>query len=307
LPAEVVSGFVDQTVNKLLELDTRREVAFSLVPVGYQTASPAAPGEVTPLTLPMIAPSKNEIDFPIMREVHDASSLVSAEEVTAWRSGNLPLSTPAPKAKLISLPRVGDDQLPSDPIEQVILRRGSTRRFAPVPITIAQLSVMLDRTTRGIPADFLGARTRLNDLYLIVNDVEGLATGAYFYHRDQHALEFLRQGNFRKMAGYLGLEQELPASASVCIFFLANLHAILERFGNRGYRATQLEAGILGGKLYLAAYAQHLGASGLTFYDDDVVRFFSPHAENKTAIFLVALGKSAPIGLQSGGAEFQRM
>jgi hypothetical protein len=56
---------------------------------------------------------------------------------------------------------------------------------------------------------------------------------------------------------------------------------------------VQLEAGILGGKLYLGAYAQRLGATGLTFFDDDVVRFFSPHAEGKSAIFLVAVGNSA--------------
>jgi hypothetical protein len=79
----------------------------------------------------------------------------------------------------------------------------------------------------------------------------------------------------------------------VDIFFLADLRPILQRFGNRGYRALQLEAGILGGKLYLGAYAQRLGASGLTFYDDDVIRFFSPHAEGKSAIFLVAVGNSA--------------
>ena len=76
-------------------------------------------------------------------------------------------------------------------------------------------------------------------------------------------------------------------------FFLADLRAVLERFGNRGYRALQLEAGILGGKLYLGAYAQRLGATGLTFFDDDVIRFFSPHAAGKSAIFLVAVGKSA--------------
>jgi hypothetical protein len=78
----------------------------------------------------------------------------------------------------------------------------------------------------------------------------------------------------------------------VDIFFLADLRPILQRFGNRGYRAVQLEAGILGGKIYLAAYAQRLGATGLTFYDDDVIRFFSPHAEGKSAIFLVAVGHS---------------
>jgi hypothetical protein len=42
----------------------------------------------------------------------------------------------------------------------------------------------------------------------------------------------------------------------------------------------------------LAAYAQRLGASGLTFFDDDVVEFFSPHAAGKSVMFLIALGKS---------------
>jgi hypothetical protein len=79
----------------------------------------------------------------------------------------------------------------------------------------------------------------------------------------------------------------------VDIFFLADLPKILTAFGNRGYRAAQLEAGIIGGKLYLAAYTLRLGATGLTFYDDDVVNFFSPHARGKNAIFLVCCGRAA--------------
>ena len=43
--------------------------------------------------------------------------------------------------------------------------------------------------------------------------------------------------------------------------------------------------------MYLTAYAQRLGATGLTFFDDDVTNFFSPHAEGKSAIFLLAIGK----------------
>jgi SagB-type dehydrogenase family enzyme len=183
--------------------------------------------------------------------------------------------------------------MPRDAVEQVILRRGSSRKFARTPITLPQLSTILDRGTRGVPADFLDPLgTQLNHLYLIVHAVEGLEPGAYFFDRDRKLLEYLKQGNFRDVAGYLGLEQQLPADAAVDIFFLADLRPILQRFGNRGYRAVQLEAGILGGKFYLAAYAQRLGATGLTFYDDDVTRFFSPHAEGKSAIFLVALGNS---------------
>ena len=189
---------------------------------------------------------------------------------------------------------MSDAEIPRDTIEQVILRRGSTRKFSRDPITFPQLSTLLDRATRGIPADFLNPPgTQLNELYLLVNNVAGLTAGAYFHDRDKKTLSLLKEGNFREQASYLGLEQELPGDAAVNFFFLADLSKILARLGNRGYRAVQLEAGAIGGKLYIAAYAQHLGASGLTFYDDEVVKFFSPHAKGKSAIFLVSAGKSA--------------
>ena len=116
--------------------------------------------------------------------------------------------------------------------------------------------------------------------------------GSYVYHREDQSLELLRRGDFRGVAAHLGLDQQLPGDASVAVFFLAELEPMLERFGNRAYRLVQLEAGIIGGKLYLAAYAQRLGASGLTFYDDEVIEFFSPHAAGRSAIFLMAIGKS---------------
>jgi hypothetical protein len=52
--------------------------------------------------------------------------------------------------------------------------------------------------------------------------------------------------------------------------------------------------------MYLAAYAQRFGASGLTFFDDEVTEFFSPHAAGKRVMFLVALGRAdrAVLGLR---------
>jgi len=96
---------------------------------------------------------------------------------------------------------------------------------------------------------------QLNDLYMIVHAVQGLKPGAYFFRREQNTMELLKEGEFRAEAHHLGLEQELPGDACVDIFFLADLNRILERYGNRGYRAVQLEAGTIGGKTYLAAYA----------------------------------------------------
>ena len=75
---------------------------------------------------------------------------------------------------------------------------------------------MLDRATRGIPADFLDPfRSHLNSLYLIVNNVVGLTPGSYVYHWDEKLLEPLKRGDFRDKAGYLGLEQQIPADAAV--------------------------------------------------------------------------------------------
>jgi hypothetical protein len=39
-----------------------------------------------------------------------------------------------------------------------------------------------------------------------------------------------------------------------------------------------------------------LSATGLTFFDDDVTKFFSPHAKDTSAIFLMAVGKSPRFG-----------
>ena len=186
-----------------------------------------------------------------------------------------------------------EEEQPADTVEEVILRRGSTRTFDPgASMTLAQLSTVLDRATRGLPADFLVDGAQLNDIYLIAHSVEGLAPGAYYFQRERKTLELLKQGRFRAEAGRLGLEQQLPADACADVFFLADLGRILEAHGNRGYRAVQLEAGAIGGRMYLAAYALRLGASGLTFFDDEVIKFFSPHAKDKSAIFLLAIGKA---------------
>jgi len=228
-----------------------------------------------------------------MREMHDASSLESAEEVNQWRAKPSVLLSPAQTCEAVSLRPLPEEDQPKDTTEQVILRRGSTRTFdKAASITLAQLSTILDNATRGLPADFLEpSGAQLNDLYLIVHSVQGLKPGAYFFGREQNALELLKEGGFRADAHYLGLEQELPADACADIFFLADLKPILERYGNRGYRAVQLEAGAIGGRIYLAAYAQRLGATGLTFFDDDVTNFLSPHAKGKSAIFLLAIGR----------------
>lgn len=280
--ARVMCGFVDSDVNRLLGLDVDREVALAALAVGEGYATLAAP-EMKPLQLATVPLSAHEVDYPAMREMHRATRLESATDVAAWCDMARRFEKPEePAVEGIKLEPLTAD----DPIKEVILRRGSSRGFRHDPITFQQFSTILDRAGQPIPADF----PAMNDIYVIVNAVDGLTPGAYFFDGGRSVLVPLKRGDFRDRAAYLALGQDLAGDAAAAVFFLADLERCLRAMGNRGYRAVQFEAGILGGRMYLGAYAQRLGATGLTFFDDAVTEFFSPHAARKSAIFLVAIG-----------------
>jgi SagB-type dehydrogenase family enzyme len=293
LAPKVLTGFVDVEINRLLGLDPTREVALELIPLGPEAAAAPAGVSLEPIDLATLPLSSSEVDYPLIREMHAASALATASAVSAWRTGARrdTTATSPTSAKLVALPppRVRADR----GLGETIQRRGSTREFGHAPLTAPDLATTLWAAARPFDAD---APSGLVDLYLIVNAVEGVPAGAYFYQPSAHALETLATGEFRNRSAYLCLEQPLGGDAAAVIYWLAPLDALTRAFGDRGYRLANLEAGLAGGRAYLAAYAQGFGASGLTFYDGHVVEFFSPHAAGKDAIFVTALGRSGAGG-----------
>ena len=88
LPAGIVTGFVDTMVNDLLDLDTDKEVALTLVPLGRTTDSPHdAPLPTPALGLETAPLSKTQVDYPAIQEMHRASSLDHPDQVRDARSG----------------------------------------------------------------------------------------------------------------------------------------------------------------------------------------------------------------------------
>jgi SagB-type dehydrogenase family enzyme len=298
----VVLGFADTKVAELLGLDGEREAALTLVPLGRSGSHPPPAPSMSELALETEPLSRSEVDYPLIREMHAASSLASGAAASAWRVGMQEPGSGVAGGAVYPLKPVTASELPRISLADVIRKRGSARAFDRTrAISIEALSAVLDRATRGIAADVLTPPgVTLLDLYLIVHAVEELAPGTYYYRRQERSLELLRKGNYRQLAGRLGLGQELPADAAVNIYSLCSLPAVLGRLGNRGYRVAQLEGGITAGRMYLGAYAHGFGATGLTFFDDDVTDLFSPHAAGKSVMFLVALGYSerAALGLK---------
>jgi SagB-type dehydrogenase family enzyme len=274
IPTRVIVGFADAPVNELLDVDANREAAIALVSVGRRVGKDSPPSTtppIAPLHLPTRQLSRQQVDYPEIVAAHDASSLVSGAAAAAWRA-----SFPPPASSPFRVDPAGEA------VEAVILRRGSSRRFSHAPIARDQLHSLLAAASSPISADAFVTC----DLYLIVNAVDDLAAGAYVYDRRRGHLELLKPGQFRGEATYLDLGQPLAGDAALNAYWLVNLDAL----DDRGYRAAQLSAAVEAGKLYLAAYKHHLGASGLTFFDDEVTSFFSPHASGKSVMFLTAVG-----------------
>ncbi len=286
LPARAVAGFVDLEVNGLLAVDPEKEGALLLAPVGGPAGFAPSPPVIATIAPPVIPLSESEVDYPLLRDAYANSALDSEAEVMAWREAAWRSARP-PAGVLVPLPTPRPSA--GRPLADTILARGSTREFSGAAIGAEELSTALWHATRGGQAD---VPSGLVDLYLTVHAVEGIEPGAYAYHPAAHTLELLKRGDFRQEAAYLCLEQALGGMSSSTVFFLADLDALLETYGNRGYRLANLEAGLIGGRLYLGAYAQRFGATGLTFYDRDVIAFFSPHAAGREAIFVTALGRS---------------
>src|SRR4029077_7759533 len=284
-------GFVDSEVDWLLGLEAKKEatVALAVVGAGRAEKAPRTRPPIPNLALDVNPLSRAEVDYPIIWETNESSGLRSMSETKSWRTSlepskrTVPSTTPA-----FPLRDSEGDSFPE--LDEVILLRGSTRKFVREPISFDRLSMIIRASATNIPLDFLSDNETLIDFYFIANDVQGLPAGSYFYNVDSNSVEQLKLDRNRSMSGYLCLGQQLFSDASVVFFLMTNLTSTLKSLGNRGYRAAQFEAGVRAGKIYLSSYAVGIGASGSTFFDDAVTEFFSPHAKEKSPMIAVGVG-----------------
>jgi SagB-type dehydrogenase family enzyme len=324
LPTRIITGFLDDNVSQLLCLEDQREAAIAMAAIGAGSSKDIiAPSHqenevdrISFLRVPKIRAlsKRGEINYPEIWELNQASKLTSKQEIEGWISNahrhHQLLSAASHRSQdrgtdsdniIIITPNELEEGIKnSRSLKETILWRGSSRRFARSNISLSNLKSILYNSSRGVSMDIFRDGNSLLDIYFIANGVDGLTPGAYFYNRNGSAtssntsIEKIREiASSRNISGYLCLGQSLFRDASVVFFLMTDLKAVLRSLGNRGYRASQFEAGIIAGKIYLAAYALGIGASGSTFFDDAVTEAFSPHASNKSTMVAVGVGVPA--------------
>ena len=230
LGAGLVTRFPDTTVDSLVGADGVHEFTVAVVSLGSAGAVVEPSGEAVEGAVDN-APQ----EFPLVTAAQHAGRLDAWGE--AW-----PVGEPTEASEL------------GPPVEEVVRRRSSQRRMDPtrgLPRPLFEIS--MEVAMRGIEVPH----------WVAVNDVEGVTPGLY---RWPDLATPLRPGDLRLELYRVAADQGLPRDAAFVVVSAIRTADI----DDHGYREAQLAAGIVEGRLHLAAYAQGAGASGMTFLDSEI-------------------------------------
>ncbi len=271
VPAQVMAGFPDAAVATLVGIDGVDEVPLALIRLGSGELRLPAPDALEPVVASADPMARRVLRFPLVIDAQTETTL-DVDAVAGWQQAALAVSKPTP-----SMVEPPPDTDHDDRVESVILRRGSTRLFhrqrAPSPL----LEWGLAAAGRAVPLDAAPAGTLLEHL-VSVHDVADAEAGGYRYTAAGGFEGRTRSDDPRAAATRLCLDQPLGGDSAYTVFHAAALGPVLDTLGGRGYRAAHLEAGIAAGRLALNAVALGHGATGLTFYDRLVARYFHTEA-----------------------------
>jgi SagB-type dehydrogenase family enzyme len=207
----------------------------------------------------------------------------------AQRAGDVEgLGAPWPEAPAIQ-------EIPeSASLDEVVLRRGSQRRMdrtATLPRRL--LEWPMRAALRGIDVPH----------WVVVHGVDDLEPGLY---RWPDLDTPVRSGPLRDELFRIALDQSLAGDAAYVVI-AAIAGADLD---DRGYRDAQLAAGMVEGRLHLAAYALGATASGMTFLDSEVPALLREPDDLVTLLFTcVGVGEylSRPGGVPGAPVQIREV
>jgi SagB-type dehydrogenase family enzyme len=231
LGSRLWTRFGDAELSALVGADGVHEFPIALVSLGRGEPAVRPRGDAAHGAVD-VAP----IEFPLVTRTQHAGDGDALGD--PWPGG-----TPLP-----DLPPASDD------LDAVILRRGSTRIMDP------DASVAREVFDWSLAASLRGTGVTH---FIAVHAVERLEPGLYRWPDLDRPL---RRGPLRDELFRVCFDQELGRDA--CFVVMAAVD--VDELDDRGYREAQLDAGLVEGRLHLAAFALGIGASGMTFLDSEI-------------------------------------
>lgn len=182
-------------------------------------------------------------------------------------------------------------------VEKALLKRRSVRDFKNTPLTLAEVSQLL-WSAQGITEEKLGFRTAPSagalyplEVYLIVGNVTGVPPGIYKYKPAGHEIIKLSSADKRTELYHAALGQKWVKNGAVVIVFSAVYERTIEKYGERGVRYVQMEAGHASQNVYLQTVALNLGTVVVGAFDDNQVKKIVGMEDKEQPLVIMPIGR----------------
>ena len=193
------------------------------------------------------------------------------------------------------------------PLLQLLRSRESCRQFQPRTMLQATLSTLLagsygvarvaplpDSLTtlfRTVPS--AGALYPL-EIYIGVENVEGVPDGLHHYNVREHALEMLKGKAEADALHSALLTAPFIVNANLVFFLAAVFKRTQKKYGPRGYRYILLEAGHVAQNICLLAAEQGLGSLCMGgFLDSKLNHLLGLSGDQEAVVYSIAVGHKA--------------
>ncbi|CRK82888.1 SagB family peptide dehydrogenase [Neobacillus massiliamazoniensis] len=306
--SRVCYQFLDRSINHLLALDQQDESVYAVIPLSiYPTISNVdqfkenisateLSREVPFLKHETYNRSKRVIDYPVLKEMNEASMLETTQAFVNIKKDeclNNSLGT-----ELIMLPFT---EAISYDLSSVCRERHSPDiDFMMGKVSLTKISTLLKETfslsyQKDLDNLHGNAETGLN-LYGSFYNVEGVQDGAYAYDKSAHALRRISNGDFREYMQYsLTMPNLNLFQVPLCLHVVGDKDHLKKELGYRGYRIQQMEAGILVQRLLLIACALEMGGHPLLGFDSNQSdELYRVNSKEKTCLILIPVGPYRP-------------
>jgi len=179
---------------------------------------------------------------------------------------------------------------------EAIEQRRSTRSFSDSCITLPELSRILhaaqgitsDRGLRAAPS--AGATYPLS-IFVVAENVVGLAPGIYRFKPEENTLETVKTGSYLDDLSRAAYGQQCLSSAPLAIAVSADYSITTSVYGDRGTMYVHIEVGHVAQNIYLQCAALELGTVAVGAFTDLLVAGILNLEENETPLYIMPVGR----------------
>ena len=309
--SRVCYQFLDRSLNHLLGLSEQEESVYVVIPVSMKPSITCDDNdqsreevvsaselcrEVPVLNHVSYNRSKNVLDFPMLRQLNEASMIETTQSfVKIKKDKRLKFSL---DTEMVLLPNA---EYFSYDLASVCKKRYSPDiDFMLGKVSQTHLSTLLKETFSFSYQNDLDdtqghVETRVS-LFGSFYNVEGIPDGAYSYDNGTHVLRRITKGDYREfLQSGLTMPNVNLYQVPLCMHLVGDKDHLKEILGYRGYRIQQMEAGIIVQRMLLVSCALGMGGHPLLGFDskqcDELYRIY---LKGKTSLIQIPVGSYRP-------------